>query len=88
MFSREKLVVFAVIGGVAAAFLTGLIENTPTALVGAVWYGYPLAWLIRRVVAPQYSPWVVEPFQLILDIILWTLIIAVVIFAYSKIGTK
>lgn len=88
MFSRSRLVMFAVIGGVMATFLTGLIENTPTGLVGAVWYGYPLAWLIRMVVAPQYSPWVVEPFQLILDIILWTLIIAIVIFAYTKIGKK
>jgi hypothetical protein len=88
MVSGVKLFVFAVIGGIVITLLTGLIQNTPTMLVGAIWYGYPLAWLIRMIIAPQYFPWVLEPPQLIVDIIFWTVIVAVVLSVYKKICKK
>ena len=59
----------AIIGGVAITLLTGLVSNTPPMLVGAVWYGYPLAWLIRLVLAPEYFPWRVDVLFLVIDII-------------------
>ena len=78
----------ALISGVAITLLTGLAKNTPTMLVGAVWYGCPLAWLVRMIVAPQYLPWVVQPFQLIADVVFWSVIIAVALLGYAKISKK
>ena len=82
--SRIKLFVFGVIGGIVITLLTGLIRNTPAMLMGAVWYGYPLPWLIRMIVAPQYFPWIVDPFPLIADIIVWTIIVAAVLLVKQK----
>lgn len=83
-----KLLVLATISGIVITLLTGLLENTPEMLVGAVWYGYPLAWLVRMVVAPQYFPWVVRPLRLIADIVFWAVIAAIILFAYTKTKKK
>ena len=64
--------------GVAAALLTGLVGVTPAGLVGATWYGYPLVWLRRLILSPEYYPWRVDWFNLILDIVLWCAIAAVI----------
>jgi len=74
-----KKVLMALVGGIAITLLTGLMPNTPGMLVGASWYGYPLAWLIRMVVAPEYFPWKVEIVGLIADIVVWTLIVLVIL---------
>jgi len=74
-----KKVLMALVGGIAITIVTGLMPNTPGMLVGATWYGYPLAWLIRMVVAPEYFPWKVEIGGLIADIVVWTLIVLVVL---------
>jgi hypothetical protein len=78
----------AVLGGIAITLLTGLASNTPAMLLGAVWYGYPLAWLVRMIVAPHYFPWVVQPFQLIADVVFWSVIIAIALLGYAKISKK
>lgn len=83
-----KLLVLAAIGGIVITLATGLLENMPGMLVGAVWYGYPLAWLIRMIVAPQYFPWVVRPLRLIADIVSWAVIVAIVVFAYTRMQKK
>jgi len=70
-----KTLIFAIIGGVVITLLTGLINRTPPMLVGAVYYGYPFAWLEMLVIAPQYFPWVVRPVRLILDIVVWTIVV-------------
>lgn len=49
-------------------------------LVGAVYYGYPFAWLERLIIAPQYFPWVVRPLRLVIDIVVWTIIVWVILF--------
>ena len=77
--NAKRVVIISVVGGVVISLLTGLVSNTPPMLVGAVWYGYPLAWLIRMVVAPEYFPWKVEVVGLIADIIVWTLIVLVIL---------
>lgn len=74
-----KKVLMALVGGIAITLVTGLMPNTPGMLVGASWYGYPLAWLIRMVVAPEYFPWKVEIVSLIADIVIWTLIVLVIL---------
>jgi hypothetical protein len=75
---------FAVIGGIVITLLTGLANHTPEMLVGAVYYGYPLAWLEMLVIAPQYFPWVVRPVRLALDIVVWAIVVWVILFAVSK----
>lgn len=66
-------VVVSVAVGAAVALLTGLVDVTPAGLLGATWYGYPLPWLYRLVVGPQYNPWSVDWLKLILDVVSWSL---------------
>jgi len=80
-----KTLIFAVVGGILITLLTGLIDHTPEMLVGATYYGYPLAWLEMLIVAPQYFPWVVRPVRLIIDIVVWAIAVWVVLFVVSKV---
>lgn len=88
MKSSIKTLVYAVIGGVVITLVTGLINHTPEMLVGAVYYGYPFAWLEMLVVAPQYFPWVVRPLRLVLDIVVWAIVVWVILFVISKLRKK
>jgi hypothetical protein len=81
---KMKLSVLAVAVGVVVTLVTGLIENMPAMLVGAVHYGYPMAWLIRMIVGPEYNPWVVNPLGLIVDIVVWTLVAWIVLFVATR----
>ena len=83
-----KTVILAVAGGVVITLLTGLINNTPEGLMGAVWYGYPLPWLVMRVLAPQYFPWVLRPLRFIADIVVWFIVVWVILFIVSKVRKK
>ena len=80
---KAKILSSAVVGGVIITLVTGLIINTPPMLVGATHYGYPFAWLIRLIIAPQYFPWRVNVLNLIADIIVWGIIIGIILFALS-----
>lgn len=73
-----KLVGTSIVGGVVITLVTGLFQTSQ--LIGASWYGYPLTWLYYRVLAPQYNPWVPSYPNLVVDIIFWTLIIAIILF--------
>jgi len=83
-----KTLLFAVIGGIVITLATGLINHTPEMLVGAVYYGYPFAWLVMLVIAPQYFPWHVRPVRLILDIIVWAIVVWIILFVVSKARKK
>jgi hypothetical protein len=74
-------VLMAIGGGVLLTLVTGLFSNTPEMMVGATHYGYPLAWLIRMIVAPQYFPWVVDYISLLADIVFWSIIVVIVLLA-------
>lgn len=76
---NSRVITLAVVLGVIITLGTGLLPNTPAFLVGAEHFGYPFAWLIRMVVAPEYFPWNVDFANLILDIILWTMVIALIL---------
>jgi len=80
--------ILAVIGGIVVTLVTGLINHTPEMLVGAVYYGYPLAWLEMLVIAPQYFPWVVRPIRLIIDLVVWVIVVWVILFVISKVRKK
>jgi hypothetical protein len=83
-----KTLIFALIGGIVITLLTGLANNTPEMLVGAVYYGYPLPWLEMLVIAPQYFPWHVRPLRLVLDIIVWAVVVWIILYAVSKTRKK
>ena len=70
--------ILSVIGGVILTLLTGLISNTPPMFVGATHYGYPLAWLVQLVLAPEYFPWQVNVLNLIVDIVIWIIIVGII----------
>jgi len=84
-----KLVIFGVIGGIAITLLTGLFPNTAEMLVGAVWYGYPLAWLVRQLGNPAYpTVYNLRPLRFVADIVGWAIIVAIVLFAYTRMRKK
>jgi len=54
-------------------------------LVGATWYGFPLAWLYRLIVGPEYNPWRMDLPNFFGDIVIWTIIVAIVVFIVDKV---
>jgi hypothetical protein len=79
-----KTVIYSVIGGVVVTLLTGLISNTPAMLVGAMHYGYPLAWLVRLVLAPEYFPWRVNVPNLVVDLVIWIIIVGMAVTVLTR----
>ena len=73
-----------IIGGVGVTLLTGLFPNTRPMLLGATHHGYPFAWLIRLIIAPQYFPWRINELNLILDIIFWSAIIGLIMYVFMS----
>jgi hypothetical protein len=81
---KVKIILAAILGGVIVTLLTGSLSNMPHMLVGATHYGYPFAWLTRLVIAPQYFPWRFNILTLIADIVIWTLVIGIILFVFSR----
>ena len=79
---NAKFLVFSVVGGVVVSLLTGFLTNT--VLLGAEHYGYPLDWLVRLVLAPEYFPWRVNVLNLIVDLAIWTIIAGIVIAVLTR----
>ena len=70
--------------GIALAVLSGLYDVTPSGLVGAVWYGLPVPWLFRMIVAPQYYPWDADYVALFIDVVFWVAVVGVVLFVARR----
>jgi len=70
--------------GLVATLVTGLVSNTPARLVGATHYGFPFAWLVQLIVAPQYFPWQVDFPNLAIDVAVWSLVAWAFIFFISR----
>jgi hypothetical protein len=84
-----RLLIFAAIVGVLITLVTGLFPNTPEMLVGAVWYGYPLAWLVRQLGNPAYpTAYDLRPIDFAADLVGWFILVAVILFAYTKVRKK
>jgi hypothetical protein len=68
----KKLLILSVIKGLLITLITGLLNTTPSDLVGSTWYGWPFAW--------RYVPVVLEPVasydavHFIMDVIIWTIV--------------
>ena len=84
MMTVTSRMLLSILGGAIVALLTGLVSNTPPMLVGAIHYGYPLPWLTRLVIAPQYYPWRVNLPNLFADIIVWFVILGIVFVALER----
>jgi hypothetical protein len=80
-----KIVILSLIEGVVVTLLTGLLLNMPAPLLGAEQYGYPLPWLFRLILAPEYFPWRVDLTDLLGDVAIWAMIVGVALFAWTKI---
>jgi len=74
-----RYLIYSIVGGIVVTLLTAFIPNTPGMLLGAVWYGFPLAWLIRMIVAPQFFPYTVSMVNMILDVVFWVVIIGLIL---------
>lgn len=77
----KKIIVVAVIIGFVITVITGFINTTPSGLLGASWYGWPLAWRIVPVVQHPESQYNVTKF--VADFIIWSVIAGIVL----KIGS-
>jgi len=83
--SMTGRLLISILGGVLVTLLTGLVPSTPPMLVGATHYGYPLAWLFRLVIAPEYNPWRIDLLNFFADIVIWFVIVAIVVFVVERV---
>ncbi len=74
----------AISTGVLITVLSSFVPATPGGgFVGATWWGFPVAWLVKMVVAPQYNPYTLGPYGILgflADIVIW-FIVALIILA-------
>ena len=84
MNTTNRLLV-SIFSGEIMTLLTGLFSNTPQMMVGAEWFGFPLAWLIRMIVAPEYNPWRIEFVNFLADVVVWSVILLVIVFILEKV---
>ena len=85
MMNTTNRLVVSILGGEIITLLTGLFSNTPEMLLGAEHYGFPLAWLIRMIVAPEYNPWRIEFVNFLADVVVWSVILLVIVFIVEKV---
>lgn len=87
ILNTKRMVIFSVVGGVVISLLTGLVPNLEKSpdLMGEVWYGYPVAWLMR--VVPESlrefwpRPYEVEFLPLVVDSIAYTIGLGALLFS-------
>ena len=68
--------------GLVITLITGLINTTPSGLVGATWYGWPFAWRIVPVTATPTANYEISKF--IGDLIVWFVVAFVLMFLWKK----
>jgi hypothetical protein len=68
-------------GSVVITLVSGLIRTPGASLIGGTGYGLPMAWVTRRVLAPQYFPWFPNATGLIVDLVLWFIILEILYLA-------
>jgi len=82
----RTVVVIAIVVGVAITLASGLLSNTPSGLLGAVHFGYPLPWL-HQVVYPN-APLEVDALILLVDAVIWTVLVGLVLFLIESIRRR
>lgn len=72
------------------SIVTGLLVTTITSiipvktLIGGTHYGIPFPWLIKLVLAPEYSPWRINYLNFGIDILIWTVLVELVVIYINK----
>jgi hypothetical protein len=72
LLMTEKRLLIAAACGLVIALLTGLVNSTPRGILGASWYGWPLAWLY--VIVYPGSPRRIDWLNLAADSVLWVIL--------------
>jgi hypothetical protein len=62
---------FSVPAAILISYATLWVDSTPRGLIGATWYGYPVAWAFRGILAPIYNPWSYDYFAFAEDVFFW-----------------
>jgi len=52
--------------------------------LGTAHYGYPIPWLIRFQIPPQYPTWGIEPLSFFADVAIWSVTVGIVLLALEK----
>ena len=78
----KKLIYAVVIGAVITA-ATGLIDMTPAGLVGARWFGVPLAYRYLLVTFPPATNW--DFTNLAIDFVIWIVAVFIVLWLLGRI---
>ena len=69
--------------GVILTLATGLVPTE--VLMGATDYGFPLSWLIRLTLPPEFNPWRIKIANLIIDAAFWTAVALLIIHLKKRI---
>lgn len=80
-----KTLIASLIIGIVITLVTGLINTTPN-LVGATWYGWPVAWMYHYVTYPPSTAY--NYVNLVIDIVVWFIIALVVLSVAMRVMKK
>lgn len=83
MFKMKKnltlIIIGSIIAGIVISLITGLFSNN-AGFSGSGRWGYPLHWLSKMLVGPQYTaPLEIVWLNLVYDIIIWSFIILLIL---------
>jgi hypothetical protein len=82
----QNAVIWAVVAGIVIALLTGAVNTTPTGLVGAAWFGWPVAWMYNLVTHPPATN--LNFLNLVPDVVVWSAIAFAVLYLIGMAGTR
>jgi hypothetical protein len=71
----------SIVVGILVTLATGLYNSTPN-IVGATWYGLPLAWLY--VIVYPGNPWSIDWVNFAVDFVLWFIVALAVILLLTR----
>jgi len=83
---RRTTLIVSIGAGVVLTLITGIVRLRT--LPGGEHYGFPAAWLVRRVLAPEYFPWRVSWLGLVVDLIVWTALVFVTLVLYDRFSRR
>jgi len=80
---KARLVAVPFVAGLLMTLATGLLNTTPPHILGASWYGWPLAW--QYVIVYPGSPWSINWLNFAADFALWFAVaLAVTVLLFRK----
>lgn len=82
---RLPTVPLSIAAGVVLTLLSGVVPLRT--LAGGTHYGFPMAWLVRRVLAPEYFPWRVARLGLVVDLFVWTALAYAALRVYATVAS-